>query len=93
MHLPLRPTPVALAAAFFATFSAMTAQAQTQPQPQPQPQPQTPATPPAQAEAPGDRQTIMITATKREAPAHRVPINVTAIGEAQLREENITDLK
>jgi iron complex outermembrane recepter protein len=40
-----------------------------------------------------DAQTITITATKRETPAHRVPINVSAIGEDQLREENITDLK
>jgi iron complex outermembrane recepter protein len=40
-----------------------------------------------------DKQTIVITATKRETPAHRVPINVNAIGEEQLREENITDLK
>jgi iron complex outermembrane recepter protein len=38
-------------------------------------------------------ETVIVTATKRETPAHRVPINVTAIGEEQLREENITDLK
>jgi hypothetical protein len=36
---------------------------------------------------------LRITATKREVPAHRVPINVTAVGEEQLRDENITDLK
>ena len=90
MHLNLRPTPVALAAAFLTTCCALSAQAQTQPQPQPQqPAPATPAADPA----PANRQSITITATKREAPAHRVPINVTAIGEAQLREENITDLK
>jgi iron complex outermembrane recepter protein len=53
---------------------------------------QTPA-PAAESEAKPDKQTIVITATKRATPAHRVPINVSAIGEEQLREENITDLK
>jgi iron complex outermembrane recepter protein len=51
-----------------------------------------PATAPEAAKK-EDSQTIVITATKRATPAHRVPINVTAIGEDQLREENITDLK
>jgi iron complex outermembrane recepter protein len=75
-----RLTPIALAAASLACATAALAQ-------------------PAAAPAGGasttaeDRQTIVITATKREVPAHRVPINVSAIGEEQLREENITDLK
>jgi outer membrane receptor protein involved in Fe transport len=47
----------------------------------------------APAEGTAPLQTVTVTATKRETPAHRVPINVTAIGEEELREENITDLK
>ena len=103
MHFSLRPTPVALAAALMTSLCAMPAHAQAQPQAQPQAQAQDQAQPavPATAAAtpapevvtPANRQTITITATKRAVAAHRVPINVTAIGEAQLREENITDLK
>ena len=47
----------------------------------------------ASTEAQPAVQTLVITATRRDVPASRVPINVTAIGEEQLREENITDLK
>jgi iron complex outermembrane recepter protein len=36
---------------------------------------------------------IVVTATGREQSASRVPYNVTAISEEQLREENITDIK
>ncbi len=80
MHsiLPLRRTPVAVAAA--ALLSMNCALAQQQP-------------PEEKKDAATDRQTIVITATKRDTPAHRVPINVSAIGEEQLREDNITDLK
>jgi iron complex outermembrane recepter protein len=80
MHrLPaLRRTPVACAC--LATLLLSAAHAQTAP-------------PAAEPEAKADKQTIVVTATKRETPAHRVPINVTAIGEQQLRDENITDLK
>jgi outer membrane receptor protein involved in Fe transport len=59
-----------------------------------------PAQTPSAAEAPAaekaDAQAlerIVVTATKRDVPAYKVPINVTAIGEDQLREQNITDLK
>lgn len=52
-----------------------------------------PAAAASAAEARRPTETIVITATKRDTPAHRVPINVSAIGEDQLREENITDLK
>lgn len=38
-------------------------------------------------------QTIIVTANKRRQAAHRVPMNVSALSEEQLREENITDLK
>jgi len=38
-------------------------------------------------------ETIVVTATGRSTAANRVPYNVTAIGEEQLREQNITDLK
>lgn len=37
--------------------------------------------------------TVVVSSTKRDTAAHRVPINVTAIGESALREEAITDLK
>ena len=81
MHRLPAPSPIALAAAL-ACASIHVALAQTAPAPS------------AQADdkkaAP---ETVVITATKREVPAHRVPINVTAVGEEQLREENITDLK
>jgi outer membrane receptor protein involved in Fe transport len=37
--------------------------------------------------------TVVVTANKRAEAAHRVPYNVSALTEEQLREENITDLK
>jgi iron complex outermembrane recepter protein len=40
-----------------------------------------------------DVETIIVTATRRNETAIRVPYNITAIGEAQLREQNITDIK
>lgn len=40
-----------------------------------------------------DAETIIVTATRRNETAIRVPYNITAIGEAQLREQNITDIK
>lgn len=52
-----------------------------------------PAAAASQPESRATAETIVITATKRGTPAHRVPINVSAIGEEQLRDENITDLK
>lgn len=58
-----------------------------------QPAPSAPAAAPAGATSRADPERIVITATKRNEAAHRVPINVTAIGEEQLREENITELK
>jgi iron complex outermembrane recepter protein len=82
MH-PIRPlsrrTPVALAAAAALLSAPAVFAQQTAP---------APVTTTAE-----DRQTITITATKRNEAAHRVPINVSAIGEEQLREENITDIK
>jgi iron complex outermembrane recepter protein len=41
----------------------------------------------------GAVETIVVTATGRSTAANRVPYNVTAIGEEQLREQNITDIK
>jgi iron complex outermembrane recepter protein len=38
-------------------------------------------------------ETIVVTATGRGTAANRVPYNVSAIGEEQLREQNITDIK
>jgi outer membrane receptor protein involved in Fe transport len=38
-------------------------------------------------------ETIVVTATGRATAASRIPYNVTAIGEEQLREQNITDIK
>ncbi len=67
------------------------------------------ATAPAKAETPAEKaarekaeadqkkeakvETIVVTATGRSTAANRVPYNVTAIGEDQLREQNITDIK
>jgi outer membrane receptor protein involved in Fe transport len=81
MYLLPSPSPVALAAVL-ACVAVHAATAQTAPA--------APATADDKKAAP---ETVVITATKRETPAYRVPINVTAIGEEQLREENITDLK
>jgi outer membrane receptor protein involved in Fe transport len=75
---PLSPVALAVSAALLALAPAAWAQSP-------------PASPPAEAKP--DVQTLVITATKRDVPASRVPINVTAVGEEQLREENITDLK
>jgi outer membrane receptor protein involved in Fe transport len=36
---------------------------------------------------------VVVTSSKRNELAHRLPYNVTAIGEQALRDENITDLK
>ncbi len=38
-------------------------------------------------------ETVIVTSSKRNELAHRLPYNVTAIGEQALRDENITDLK
>ncbi|WP_374661387.1 TonB-dependent receptor [Inhella sp.] len=38
-------------------------------------------------------ETVVVSAGKRNEAAHRLPYNVTAIGEQQLRDEGITDLK
>jgi iron complex outermembrane recepter protein len=84
-----RRTPIALAAS--ATLLLMSLAAQ-----QAAAQTAAPAAATAEAdqkEARGAAETVIITATKRGTPAHRVPINVSALGEEQLREENITDLK
>jgi iron complex outermembrane recepter protein len=40
-----------------------------------------------------DVETIVVTATRRNETAIRVPYNISAISEAQLREQNITDIK
>lgn len=37
--------------------------------------------------------TVVVSATKRDSAAHKVPLNVTAISEQQLRDAGITDLK
>jgi iron complex outermembrane recepter protein len=47
----------------------------------------------AEAAKKADVETIVVTATRRNETAIRVPYNITAIGEAQLREQNITDIK
>ena len=83
----LRRTPIALAASATLLCLALAGQ---------QAAAQTAATadeakPETRKGAPSE--TIVITATKRGTPAHKVPINVTALGEEQLRDENITDLK
>ena len=75
-----RRTPIALAAMAALASFVPAAMAQSQPAA-------------ASAEDRQEPQTLVITATKREVSASKVPINVTAIGEDQLREENITDLK
>lgn len=75
-----RRTPIALAALAALASFVPAAIAQSQPAA-------------ASAEEKQEPQTLVITATKREVSAAKVPINVTAIGEDQLREENITDLK
>jgi iron complex outermembrane recepter protein len=38
-------------------------------------------------------ETIVVTATRRNETASKIPFNITAIGQEQLREENITDIK
>ena len=38
-------------------------------------------------------ETVVVTATKRAEAVHRIPYNVSALTEEQLREDNITDLK
>ncbi|WP_162245920.1 MULTISPECIES: TonB-dependent receptor [unclassified Roseateles] len=46
--------------------------------------------------APSDRSkldTVIVTASKREEAAHKLAINIEALSENKLREENITDLK
>lgn len=74
-----RPTLIALAAT--ATLAALSAQAQTPPAEE------------AEKKKPQQLETVVVSATKREAAAHKVPINVTAISEQQLRDAGITDLK
>jgi iron complex outermembrane recepter protein len=54
---------------------------------------QTPEQIAAAAAKKADAETIVVTATRRNETAIRVPYNITAIGEAQLREQNITDIK
>jgi outer membrane receptor protein involved in Fe transport len=51
--------------------------------------------PPASTEADQklDQDTIIVTATRRNEAALKVPYNISAIGEQQLRELNITDIK
>jgi iron complex outermembrane recepter protein len=47
----------------------------------------------AEAARKADVETIVVTATRRNEAATKVPYNISAIGEAQLREQNITDIK
>jgi len=65
-----------------AASAALAAQAQTPP-----------PTEEEKAKKPQQLETVVISATKRDTPAHKVPINVTAISEQQLRDAGITDLK
>ncbi|MGA0027935.1 MAG: TonB-dependent receptor plug domain-containing protein, partial [Steroidobacteraceae bacterium] len=46
-----------------------------------------------EAESTTQLQEITVTATKRDELVHKIPYNVTAIGESELRAENITDIK
>ncbi|MCU0881424.1 MAG: TonB-dependent receptor [Hyphomonadaceae bacterium] len=48
---------------------------------------------PADAALPETPETIIVTANRRNERATRIPYNISAIGEAQLREQNITDVK
>ena len=43
--------------------------------------------------AAADAQQIIVTATRRDEAAHRVPINISALSEEELRDQNITDAK
>ncbi len=56
-------------------------------------QAQTPAATEDDKKKPQQLETVVISATKRDTPAHKVPLNVTAITEQQLRDAGITDLK
>ena len=46
-----------------------------------------------EAEAKANPETIIVTATRRNETAIKIPYNISAISEAQLREQNITDIK
>jgi iron complex outermembrane recepter protein len=88
MKTSFRLTPAAAAAVF---CLALPAWAQT-----PAAQPQDPAEQSKSANEQrkaGDPERVVVTATGRPQAATSVPYNVTAIGENQLREEKITDLK
>lgn len=80
-----RPCLMALAAAASCSVFAQTA-------PQAPSPPSAPASAP-EAAKPAQLETVVVTAAKREAAAHKLAINVTAIGERELRESGITDLK
>lgn len=60
---------------------------------------QTPVTPAATGAATGakpvtaDPQQITVTATRRDEAAHRIPLNISAMSEDELRDQNITDAK
>lgn len=54
---------------------------------------QTPAKPEEEKKDKTKLDTVVVTANKRNEAAHRIPYNVSALTEEQLREDNITDLK
>ncbi len=45
------------------------------------------------AAAANDPQQVIVTATRRDEAAHRVPFNITSLSEDELRDQNITDAK
>ena len=82
-----RTTPIAAAAALLsASLLSGLAQAQTAPA--------APAAPRNEArDAAASPETVIVTATRRNEAASKIPFNITAITEEVLREENITDIK
>jgi iron complex outermembrane recepter protein len=81
-----RPRPVALAAAACLAMAHMAASAQAQ-------APAPADAPPSERQTTAEPERITVTGTRRNETASKTPINITAIGEQALREENITDAK
>jgi outer membrane receptor protein involved in Fe transport len=85
-------TPVACAAQVLCTFALASAALQA-PLAWAQSSASGSSTPTANKPATADPQQITVTATRREEAAHRVPFNISALSEDQLRDQNITDAK